>query len=230
MCGRFSLVDPRTVFERFGVRPPPDLKPRYNIAPGQFHPVIVSEPGGLAARAMRWGLIPSWAKDPAIGYKTINARSESVAEKPAFRDSFRKRRCLVPGDGFYEWRTLAGTTRRIPMRFVVSDGTPFCFAGLWSSWKPEDAEPVETFTILTAAADGVFSPVHDREPVILPDEYARRWLDPAADLSALQVLLKPLPAERLRGYEVSTVVNAAAHDVPACVEPAGPLQWPQAKS
>lgn len=234
MCGRFTLVDPRTLFERFGLKPPPNFKPHYNVAPGQDHPVILAQPPGYALRWMRWGLIPSWAQDPAIGYKSINARGETVAEKPAFRDSFRKRRCLVPADGFYEWRPPAlsgaegpaGAKRKIPLRFTAADGGAFAFAGLWSSWKHEAAEPVETFSIVTIAADGAFSPVHDREPVILPEAAARRWLDPAETGPRLLELLRPFPTGSMQGYEVSTVVNAAVHDAADCVAPAGPWRWP----
>ena len=228
MCGRFSLIDPKTVFERLGVTPPPELnlKPRYNIAPGQDFPVILLEDGRLQPKLMRWGLIPFWAKDPKIGYKTINARSEGIEAKPAFRDSFKKKRCLIPADGFYEWRPIAGVNKKIPIRFTVGDNEPFVFAGLWSSWKHEDAEPVRTFTILTTAADGVFSPIHDREPVILSKEQSQVWLDPAADAGKLKELLVPFPAMRLRGYEVSTVVNSGKVDEPACVEPAGTFRWP----
>jgi len=231
MCGRFSLIDPLTLFERLGILPPPGLKPRYNVAPGQDFPVILLEDGSLEARMMRWGLIPSWAKDPKIGYKTINARAETAAEKPSFRDSFRKRRCLIPADGYYEWPTPAGMAHKIPIRFTLAGGEPFVFAGLWASWKQEpfdsaQDEPVRTFTILTTAADPAFAHIHDREPAILSEEQSRVWLDPEADPPVLQSLLRPFPASRLAGHEVSPIVNSGKNEVPACVEPAGSFRWP----
>ena len=226
MCGRYSLVAPQHLFEMFGSKAPADFKPRYNIAPGQNCYTILSGETGYRLRVMRWGLIPFWAKDPQIGYKTINARGEPVAEKPAFRDSFKSKRCLVPADGFYEWRPIAGSKSKLPMRFTLKDEQAFCFAGLWSSWKPQDAEPVETFSIVTAAADGVFSPVHDREPVILTPEDGKRWTEPKAAPKDLLPLLKPYPAEGLKGYEVSKVVNSAAHEAAECIAPAGDVRWP----
>jgi putative SOS response-associated peptidase YedK len=226
MCGRFSLVVPKEIFQLFGVPVPSGFKPRYNIAPGQDCYVIVPDASAYRLRTMRWGLIPSWADDPAIGFKTINARAETLAEKPAYRESFRKKRCLIPADGFYEWRPIAGVKSKLPMRFTLSDEQPFCFAGLWSLWKPRDAEPVETFTLVTTAADGVFSPVHDREPVILGPGPARKWADPKAGSEELLSLLKAYPSAGLKGYEVSKAVNSAVRDVPECIVPAGDIRWP----
>lgn len=226
MCGRYSLVAPQHLFDMFEVEVPADFKPRYNIAPGQQCYTILPGERGFQLRMMRWGLIPFWAKDPQIGYKTINARGETVAEKPAFRDSFKSKRCLVPADGFYEWRPIAGSKSKLPMRFTRKDEQPFCFAGLWASWKPQDAEPVETFTIVTTAADGIFSPVHDREPVILAPEDGKRWTDPKAEPKGLLSLLKPSASTNLKGYEVSKVVNSAAHELAECIAPAGEVRWP----
>jgi len=167
---------------------------------------------------LRWGLIPFWAKDPGIGARMINARAETVAEKPAFRAAFRRRRCLIPADGFYEWRREG--PRKQPYHFRLPDGGPFAMAGLWERWSPEGADPIETCTILTTDANDVVRPVHHRMPVILLPEAYETWLDPDVDdRGALAPLLVPLAGDAIVGHAVSTHVNAPVNDDPTCVDP-----------
>lgn len=228
MCGRYTLTDLGEELLRQFQLPllPPDYRPRYNIAPSQQVPVIVSVDGQRRIGMMRWGLVPSWAKEPSIGHRMINARAESVAEKPAFRTALRRRRCLIPADGYYEWQVRNG--RKQPVRFVGARQRVFAFAGLWESWQPPAAndgaqEPpsrLVTCTIITTAANDFARQVHDRMPVILPPEAYALWLDPKVqDPEAVLPLLTAPPEDALRAYDVSTLVNSPANDVPACVEP-----------
>lgn len=228
MCGRYTLqVSPETLAAQLELDQVPDLVPRYNIAPTQNAPVVrLSLPEeARALTMMRWGLVPFWTKDPKIGNRMINARSETAASKPAFRAAFAKRRCIVPADGFYEWRK--SSEGKQPYRIVVDDGVPFAMAGLWESWRPEDAgeeaEPLLSYTILTTTPNDKIAALHDRMPVILAAEEIDRWLDPAAgDKDALSALLDAFPAERMSAYPVSRTVNSPANDVPGCIEPTGP--------
>jgi len=225
MCGRFSLTTaPEAMRELFDYENFPNLQPRYNIAPTQEVAVIrPAANGGARELAMlRWGLVPHWAKDIAIGARLINARSETVADKPAFRDAFRKRRCLVPADGFYEWRSEGG--RKQPFRIGMKGGALFAFAGLWESWSPPDAqedEPLlETVTIVTTAANDKLRPIHHRMPVILDAADYAAWLDTASgDAKAAGALLRPFPAEPMAFYRVNPTVNNARNDTAACIEP-----------
>jgi putative SOS response-associated peptidase YedK len=218
MCGRYSLTTPveglRRLFE-FPERP--NLAPRYNIAPTQIAPVFRrDETGAMHLAQMRWGLIPSWAKDKKIGHRLINARAETVATQPAFRAAFRQRRCLVAADGFYEWRREGATKR--PWRFHLPDNEPFCFAGLWEIWRdPADGAAVESFAILTTDANEAVAPIHDRMPVMLEGDDAAGWLESAEPAK----LLRPIAAARIVGYPVSTVVNAPRNEVPECFDRAG---------
>jgi putative SOS response-associated peptidase YedK len=165
---------------------------------------------------MRWGLIPSWADDPKIGYKLINARAETVAGKPAFRNAFRQRHCLIPADGFYEWHA-AGTKAKQPWHIRRKDGRPFAFAGLWEHWNAPESPPVESCTIITTDANEVVRPIHDRMPVILdPADYAA-WLDPR-DPTIAQELLRPCPAEVMTAFPVSSMVNNPKNEDPRCLE------------
>lgn len=220
MCGRYTqTADPDKLAQRFRLQTPgPGMSRRYNIAPTQDAPVVANDdPKRL--RLMRWGLIPSWAKDEAIGNRMINARAETLAEKPSFKKPFERRRCLVLADGFYEWRKTPGVTK-VPMRFVLKSREPFAFAGLWDLWRASDGKEITSFTIVTTEANDLLRPVHDRMPVILRREDEERWLDSnQADPSRFLPLLRPYPAAEMEGYDVSTVVNSPRNDVPACVAP-----------
>ena len=195
MCGRFSMAFTAADLEdRFALDDPVDFEitPRYNIAPTQHAPVVLMRDGRRRLESLRWGLIPSWAKDASIGSRMINARAETAATSNAFRSAFRSRRCLAPATGFYEWKKGQGGGRKVPYHFTMQSGAPLALAGLWEVWSPPgSAAPVHSFTIITTCANALVAPVHDRMPVILsPDAYAR-WLDPdtpnPADLAALLV-------------------------------------------
>lgn len=221
MCGRFTYATEfRDIRIRFDLeRDIPLFSPRYNIAPGQDAPVIVNPEGAPDLRLMHWGLVPSWAKDPSIGNRMINARAETLAEKPSFKRLLGKKRCLVLADGFYEWRKEG--KRKVPMRFVLKSREPFVFAGLWDTWKKPDGNMLESFTIVTTEPNEVLRPIHNRMPVVLPRENERAWLDPAtSDHAKLQSLLKPYPGDDMEGYDVSTIVNSPTNDRPECIEEA----------
>ncbi len=219
MCGRFTLTsDLRALELRFDFRAAGlDYTPRYNVAPTQEVLTVVR---GSQNRAeyMRWGLVPSWAKDPSIGARMINARSEGIAEKAAFRNAFKKRRCLVLADGFYEWRRDGRT--RTPMRIVLKSNEPFAFAGLWESWKSPDGQVLHSCSIATTTPNELLATIHDRMPVILSEEAERIWLDPEQqDARVLTGVLTPFPAGSMDAYQVSSVVNSARNETPQCVHP-----------
>ena len=248
MCGRFVILNPPAEIVRHFHLPPelagePPLagwEPRYNVAPTQPVPVIragvrAGEDGGGEGRtcdALRWGLIPGWAKDKSIGQRLINARSETAATKPSFRDAFARRRCLVPASGFYEWTKPDDGAAKIPHLFYLpgEDGAPaaFGFAGLWERWEPRSkdgaGEPVETFTLLTGEAYPAVAPVHGRSPLIVPPDLHAAWLDPAlTDPKGIAKLLREAQARGGEGLEaraVSTAVNSPANDGPELIEPA----------
>ncbi len=217
MCGRYSLIaDIRELQAYFGFTADElDVPPRYNIAPTQRSLTLVAEGDERRGELMRWGLVPSWAKDVSIGSRMINARAETVAEKPSFRSAFRRRRCLAPADGYYEW-TRAGRAKR-PMRIVARSGEPMAFAGLWEAWRGPDDVWVRSFTVITTEASEDIRPIHHRMPAILPPEAQRLWLDVEADAEALHSVLTPYEAGQLEAYEVSTLVNSYANDVPEVV-------------
>jgi putative SOS response-associated peptidase YedK len=222
MCGRYTMVEPGLVPGRFGVDGPFDEKPRFNIAPTQD--VIVVRPrrsgDGRELRQMRWGLVPSFAHDASGGARMITARAETVGERPAFRQLVERRRCVVPADGFYEWRR-GPDGRRQPLRFTVDDGQPFALAGLWDRWRdPATGEPLDSCTILTCAPNSLVAPVHDRMPVILTREAEDLWLDPAVPADQALAALVPFPAERMAVAEASTRVNTADYEAPDCLDPA----------
>ena len=206
--------------EQFGLPGLIPLSPRYNIAPSQpLLAVRQRDDGSRQADTLRWGLIPSWAKDPAIGHRLINARSETAADKPSFRAAFRRRRCLVPADGFYEWAVLPDADKQ-PWYFHPADRRPFAFAGLWERWQQPGGEAVESCTLLTTSANAVVAPVHHRMPVILSPQHYHQWLDcRQADPVVLQALMRPLPDRLLSAYAVSTLVNRPANDDPGCIQP-----------
>ena len=225
MCGRYTLAvdDPDLLADRFDF-PHQDLdryRLRYNVAPTQEVPAVVFEDGNRRLALLRWGLVPSWAKDKSGAARLINARGESVAEKPSFRTAFKRRRCLVLADGFYEWKR-EGKVRQ-PFRFLLDSGEPFAFAGLHEVWKPGTSDELHTVTIITTAANDLVSPIHDRMPVILPRDVEAEWLDPETDASDLTDLLLPYPGEAMHSYPVSTLVNSPANDSPDCIAPAGEL-------
>jgi len=215
MCGRYTLfTDPDRLAERFQAELPADgLRPRYNAAPTQHLPVILNGAGPRRIERLQWGLIPFWAKDPGIGSRMINARAETVAEKPAFRAAFRKRRCLVPADGFYEWRKEPGGSKT-PMRFTRADGAPFAFAGLWETWDAPDGSPLRTFTIITGLPNELVAPVHDRMPAILLPEHEAIWLDDDAEPAIWQDILRPYPSAAMTVAAASRRVNAVSNDDP----------------
>ncbi|MFH1763985.1 MAG: SOS response-associated peptidase [Gemmatimonadota bacterium] len=225
MCGRYTLSVPLSnLVDAFDVHPPDfGYPPRFNIAPTQDAPVIAQDQEGRRMGLLRWGLIPSWAKDPAIGSRMINARSETVAEKPAFRRAFQRRRCLVPADGFFEWRRDSGEGAakgpKTPYWIHLAGRAPFVMAGLWERWDPEGAAPLYSFTILTTEAAPAIEEIHPRMPVILPAGARDRWLDPAATSEELLPLLLPL-REGIESYPVSSRVNSPGNDLPECIEPA----------
>ncbi|MBW4692135.1 MAG: SOS response-associated peptidase [Lyngbya sp. HA4199-MV5] len=219
MCGRFSLtVSAATLTEAFQLNALPEWTPRYNIAPTQLVAAIVAPSAPSShLRLLRWGLVPSWAKDLSIGTKLINARAETVAEKPSFRTAFKQRRCLILADGFYEWQRLDHKTKQ-PYYFQLASGQPFAFAGLWECWQSDD-DVVETCTILTTQANELLEPIHDRMPVVLaPDEY-EPWLDSTTPAESLQRLLHPYDASAMKGYPVNPIVNSPKHDSPECLQP-----------
>lgn len=222
MCGRYRLSRRKEVLaEHFGADfADLDWQPRYNIAPTQPVPVIRRDDRGptLHASLMRWGLIPSWATDATIGARMINARSETAASKPSFREPLHKRRCLIPADGFYEW--VRGAKRKQPFCFEVGDGGIFAFAGLWDRWRGPDGQAVETCTILTTTPNELLAAVHDRMPVILAPEHHGRWLDPSMqDVASAVDLLKPFDSKLMKRYPVSTHVNLVANDDSECSAP-----------
>ncbi len=220
MCGRFSLsADPSTIAQRFGVTMPTvesaAWASHYNIAPTKTV-VVVGDDGQRYLMEMRWGLIPSWAKDPAIGSRMINARAETVATKPAFRAALRNRRCLVMADGFYEWQKQGRGKQ--PVYIVLKSREPFGFAGLWESWTSPEKKEIRTCTIITTEANELLEPIHDRMPVILTRDAETIWLDlRIQEPTKLLPLLKPYPAEEMELYPVSRAVNSPQHDTADCI-------------
>ena len=223
MCGRFTLVTgPAGIQIAFpGVDVPDTLVPRYNIAPSQ--PVaVLRNTSANQVELLRWGLIPPWAKDPAIGNRLINARAETLAEKPAFRTALRRRRCLILADGFYEWRQEPPPDNRhkTPFYFRLKSGTPFAFAGLWEAWQGPEDQLWLSCTIVTTTPNTLLQTVHTRMPVMLQSRYYAQWLSPAEqDPASLVPLLEPYPAEEMEGYVVSTLVNDPKNDRPECIVP-----------
>jgi putative SOS response-associated peptidase YedK len=220
MCGRFTLtVDPGELQEAFNVSVPSQYTSRYNIAPSQPVAVIPND-GAPHLDFFVWGLIPSWAKDPSIGNRMINARAETLAEKPSFRTSFRRRRCLVLADGFYEWQKQADGKGKIPMYIQLKSKKPFAFAGLWDLWHASDGSEIPSCTIITTEPNSMMATIHNRMPVILPKESYAFWLDPAEKKAdQLSPLLKPYPTEEMLAYPVSRMVNSPNNDTPACIQP-----------
>ncbi|MGL5060740.1 MAG: SOS response-associated peptidase [Microcoleus sp.] len=220
MCGRFTLnTSGQILAEFFKLAEIPDIKPRYNISPSQSIATVTVSPEKMQRQFqfMRWGLIPSWAKDAKIGNQMINARSETVAEKPAFRSAIKHRRCLIIADGFYEWQQQGKTKQ--PYYFQMADSKPFAFAGLWENWESPEGENIASCTIITTAANETVKPVHDRMPVIIPDSNWEQWLDPAIDKSQQVLpLLKAYDAAAMKASAVSAIVNNPKIESPECIQ------------
>jgi putative SOS response-associated peptidase YedK len=221
MCGRYTLKAPvKSLVDLFHLAQAPELPFRYNISPTQQVPAVRISPQNKSRELaiFRWGLIPSWAKDAKIGNQLINARSETVATKPAFRSAFRKRRCLMPADGFYEWKKEG--KKKQPFYIHLKDDRPFAFAALWEDWQNEDGLHVQTCTILTTEANKMLKPLHERMPVILPQNNFEPWLDPEFQKpEEILSLLQPLPGEEMAMHPVSTLVNNPKNEKPECVAP-----------
>lgn len=231
MCGRYTFTQDLRELERIVkfICHITDFKPRYNIAPRSHVPVLVSETNQTVLKEMRWGLIPPWSKDEAMGDKMINARAETLTEKTSFKKPFQKQRCLIPADGYYEWqKSEAG---KIPFRFTMADNQFFCMAGLWERWirphqegelglddtGPSISQVVETFTIITCEPNLMAAQVHSRMPVILGPEHYSWWLEPKFEPEFLTTLLRPFPAEKMQCSRVSARVNNARNDGPECI-------------
>jgi putative SOS response-associated peptidase YedK len=216
MCGRYAFLNPPAeVAAHFGLATCADYPPRYNIPPGTDIPVIrLSPEGKRVLHMLRWGLIPHWAKDPAIGVKLNNARAEGVREKPSFRDAFQRRRCLIPASGFYEWKS-EGRLKQ-PWYFSLKSGEPMAMGGLWESWRAPDGRIVRTCAIITTGPNAVMAPVHDRMPVIIPPEHWQDWL--AAPAEAVTALLAPSPAEAMQAWKVDRRVSRVAQDDAGLIE------------
>ncbi len=222
MCGRFTLtVNPAELQDKFGNYTfPKKFAPRFNIAPTQ--PVLaIPNNDKFKADFFVWGLIPMWAKDPSIGNRLINARGETVAEKPSFRGSLKYKRCLILADGFYEWKAQPGKKSKTPFFIHMKDRKPFAIAGLWDIWNSPDGSSIKSCTLITTEPNDLMAMIHDRMPVILhPRDYGK-WLDPAPQTpDQLLPMIKPFPADQMDAYPVSTLVNKASNDMPELVVPA----------
>ena len=219
MCGRYTITAPVDALRRlFQFKNLPNLEPRWNVAPTQAAPVVRETPAGRELKMLRWGLIPAWAKDASIGARCINARADTVAEKPAFRAAFRMRRCLVPADGFFEWRAEDGANQ--PYRIVLNGGAAFAFAGLWEQWTGA-AEAIESFTIVTTEANDALQPLHHRMPVVLAPEHYASWL--SGSVTEAQSLLRPYLSTGFAFHPADPHVNNARNDDPRCIAPFKPL-------
>ena len=228
MCGRYSLSapDPARLRRRFDVAESVAVEPHYNIAPSMdVLAVTTDREGRPRGEQLRWGLVPTWAKDTRAGYKMINARAETLPERPAYRSAFERFRCLIPADGFYEWQPLPGERRKQPFHITRADGELFAFAGLWSVWHRGQPEELRSCTIITTAANTLIEPIHDRMPVILPPEAEGLWLSHDAAPADLQGLLHGLASDQLALRPVGPAVNDVRYDGPECLfDPPPPAQ------
>ena len=217
MCGRFALPTPEEITGHFNLKKKPNLVPRYNIAPSQNIAVVRLTPYTPERKlaVLRWGPIPFWAKDRKVGYKMINARAESVADKPAFRAAFRQRRCLIPATGFFEWSHKNKTKQ--PYFIKLKDSNILAFAGLWEHWAGRDGEVIDSCTIITTGANETVGNIHDRMPVIIEPELYDRWLDPGTDEKILLSLFTPFPDKKILAYPVGIEVNNPKNDNPNCL-------------
>mgnify|MGYP001236571673 CR=1 FL=1 len=219
MCGRYTItVTLEELLVRYGIEEGTftNYRPRYNVAPGQMVIAVIHDGKRNRMGELKWGLVPSWAKDESAGNKMINARAETLAEKPAYRLPFERKRCLIPADGFYEWKRVGG--RKQPMRIVLNDGAIFSMAGLYDTWTAPDGRKVSSCTIVTTEPNRLVADIHNRMPVILRPEDEALWLDrTVTDIEKLKPLLKPFPAERMTVYPVSELVGNVQNDIPACI-------------
>jgi putative SOS response-associated peptidase YedK len=223
MCGRFTLhIPPEQLIEIFGLLEMPVIPSRFNIAPSQQVAVIRSiADGHNRLDFLRWGLIPSWAKNPSIGSRMINAKCETVHEKPAFRHAIKFRRCVVVGSGFFEW--LQEGKRKVPLYVRLKDGSPMCFAGIWEHWKSPEGELIESCSILTTTSNSLVAPLHDRMPVLLHRKSFPLWLDrEITDPEKLKNLYQPYPSDLMEMYPVSPLVNSPRNDSPDLIEAVNP--------
>jgi len=222
MCGRLTQIRAVDLFRAMvRVLATPALAPRYNVAPTQAVAAVRQRPGSGEREVvlLHWGLIPSWAKDPALGARMVNARAETVADKPSFRAALRRRRCLIPADGFYEWQAVGG--QKQPYYIHPQDeAQPFALAGLWEHWQGDDGARIESCTIVTTTANGLLRPLHDRMPVIVAPADFDLWLDPGVqNPEAVRPLLRPYPEPSMAMYPVTRTVNNPRNDGPACIAP-----------
>ena len=227
MCGRYELHShPAAIALAFGLAHPPDVHARYNIAPTTDVPIVrVNAEGQRELVRMRWGLVPRWAKDPSIGARMINARGETIADKPSFRMSYRRHRCLLPATGFYEWKApppgAGEPPRKQPLHIGMADGSLFGLAGLYERWRSDDGTILDSCTIVTTEANALVKPIHDRMPLIVAPEHYARWLDPAnADVGDL---IAPYPPAAMAYYPISSRVNSVRHDDASLLERVDPM-------
>ncbi|OUQ86263.1 DUF159 family protein [Brevibacillus brevis] len=219
MCGRFTLVTNLELWNaRFQIGVIPfDMQPRYNIAPGQLIPAIISDQGKRRLGQLKWGLVPFWSKDEKVGYKMINAKSETLREKPAFKNLFARKRCIIPADDFYEWKKVG--KEKQPMRIMMKTGEPFAFAGLYDTWTSPEGEKLHSCTIITTTPNDVVADIHDRMPVILNEQDEAIWLDREKfDADLLQSLLVPYDHEQMKAYPVPAMVGSPKNDMPECIQ------------
>ncbi|MCH8980081.1 MAG: SOS response-associated peptidase [Armatimonadetes bacterium] len=217
MCARFAFFSGKIIKDEFGVPVVPDLQPRFNIPPTSVIPAVIQSEQGRELRLFQWGLVPSWAKDPAIGARMINARAETLAEKPTFRAAFKRRRCLIPADGFYEW--IGDKGRKQPYYITMRTNRTFAFAGLWEYWEGVDGA-LETCTIITTEANETVAKVHDRMPVIVARGDYATWLDTRIETPPqLRPILTPYPPEEMKAHPVSKAMGNPTFDGPDCILP-----------
>lgn len=221
MCGRFALSAKTKDIENLvpDLKIKEEIKPRYNIAPSQNIAAVLND-GKKELTFLKWGLIPSWAKDSSIGNKMINARAETLQEKPSFKNSLKNRRCLIFADGFFEWKQIPGEKRKVPYFIKLKSGGPFTFAGLWDKWKDDAGNLIHSTTIITTEPNELMSAIHNRMPVILPADLREEWLsNNLSNTEILQSYLKPYDKEEMEAYEISGLVNNPAYDSEECIIP-----------
>lgn len=216
MCGRFSLYEVSQVLNRFNVTADEPMKPRYNIAPGQMVPVIANDEPSRISYA-KWGLIPTWSKDPNFGFKTINAKVETVAEKPSYKNAVKKHRCLVPADGFYEWKKTQDGKE--PFRFELKNKELFAMAGIFEYWTDENGKKIRTFSIITMSANKIVSEVHHRMPVILTKEQERLWISEGAPIKLIEMITEPFADDMMQSYPISKMINSTQNEGSELIKP-----------